>query len=206
MCSIRAILAVFLLALLAPVGAAFAQESIPERLLIRADDVGQERAVGKLSDVGYRVAFVHEYPVFMTMLYAFDAPLTGADIPIIRGVLDDLIADETIKTGDFDVPMAVETGIGQTGSLWVTGMTESDFAQQYGRLVTGSYVAADRATGLGVKVAIIDSGLADGDTIAHRSSLSYGYSVTGGVATQGNIPRDVGDSVECCPEIGRAHV
>lgn len=203
MCSIRAILAVFLLALLAPVGAAFAQESIPTRLLIRATDAGQERAVGRLSDAGYSVAFVHEYPVFMTMLYAFDAPLAGADIPIVRTLLDDLIADSTIETGDFDVPMAVETGIGQTGSLWVTGMTESDFAQQYGRLVTGSYVAADRATGLGVKVAIIDSGLTDGDTIARRSSLSYGYSVTGGVATQGNIPRDVGDSVG--PNVGVGH-
>lgn len=190
MSSIRHIIIAAIIALASLAGAAHAIETIPERLLIKGTDAGQESARAKLADAGYPVTFVHEYPAFSISLYSFDNPLAGVDVPVIRALLDDLIAQATIVTGDFDVPVATETGVGQTGSLWVTGMDITDFVSQYGRGMIGSYQAADRATGLGVKVAIIDSGLTDDAPIASDFALPEGYTVTGGIATKGGVPLD----------------
>ena len=193
MCSIRHLIIAAAIALAWFAGVAHAQESIPTRVLIRADDGGQDVARAKLADAGYPVTFVHEYPVFTITLYRFDNPLAGADLPIIRALLDELIAKTAIATGDFDVPVATETGSGQTGSLWVTGMNFGDFLGQYGRGTIGANDAADRATGLGVKVAIIDSGLTDDAPVVTELALEVGYSFTDGVATKGGIPLDEGD-------------
>jgi hypothetical protein len=201
--SIRHIIiaAAILLASLANI--AHAQESIPTRVLIRATDGGQEVAQATLAESGYPVTFVHEYPVFTIRLYSFDNPLTGSDLPIIRTLLEQLIAKKIIVTGDFDVPVAIETGSGQTGSLWVTGMNVGDFQSQYGRLMIGSYFAAERATGLGVKIAIIDSGMTFGAPIASEFTLQVGYTVMGGIAQQGGVPVDQGDGNG--PDYGVGH-
>ena len=199
---IRTLLTAILVALFARPGVAHAHEFVPSQMLIRADGIGQEVARATLANAGYPVTFVHDYPVFTTTLYSFDNPLTGDDIPTVRALLDELVAKSSIQTGDFNVPMAIDAGGGATGSLWVTGMSLGDFQSQYARGIIGTDAAANRATGLGVKVAIIDSGLTSGAPISSGYALPYGYSVNNGVATSGEVPLDEGNGKETDSGVG----
>jgi hypothetical protein len=173
-----------------------------ERVLIRADDAGQVAAQLKLAGLGFPITFVADYPLFATWLYKFNAPVTGPDIALVRAKLDDLIASGDIQTGDFDVPMSIERGSGQTGSLWVTCMGYPAFEAQYGIAATGAAAAANRGNGRGVRIGVIDSGLVANAPTSIDYALSYGYDFLTapnggfGVIVAGAVPVDVGNGID----------
>jgi subtilisin family serine protease len=169
---------------------------IPERVLILADDAGQGGAIQKFADIGFTLNPTVDYTLFQITRYEIDPPPTAADIPILRAVLDSLIGSNTIESGDFDIPVAVETGQGQTGSIWVSCLGFPNFYGQYGSTAVGAPFAAERGYGQGVRIGIVDSGLVPNAPVSEALSASFGYACANGVATLGVIPRDIGDGID----------
>jgi len=170
---------------------------IPERVVILADDAGQGSAIKKFADIGFTLVPTVDYALFQITRYEIDPLPTPPDIAIIRTVLDDLIAVGAIVTGDFDIPIGIETGQGQTGSIWVSCLGMPDFFGQYGSGTVGAPFAAERGYGQGVRIGIVDSGLVPNAPISEGLSIpNYGYHCVAGVATAGNIPRDIGDGID----------
>lgn len=192
MTSIHRILLAFIATLLLVATGARADEPfIPKSLLIRGDDGVQAYAQSKLIDNGFPVTPILEYPAFSIWLYKIDVQLTPPETAALRALLDALVNDGEILDGDFDVPVRIDRGIGQTGSLWVSGMNRTQFDNQYAFSLTGAGAAANRVGGLGVTVAIIDSGLVQNAPVAWDLSLQHGYDFVTGTGTRAGIPLDV---------------
>ena len=187
----RILLTLMATLLLVAAGARADEPFIPKTLLIRGDDGAQVTAQNKLVDQGFPITPVREYPAFSIWLYKIDVQLTPPERDALRALLDSLVNDGEILDGDFDVPVRVDRGIGQTGSLWVSGMNRSQFDNQYAFPLTGAGAAANLVGGLGVTVAIIDSGLVEDAPVAWDLSLQYGYDFVTGTGTRAGIPVDI---------------
>jgi subtilisin family serine protease len=185
-----------LVALFCGARVAHADDFIPARVLIQGDEKGQATAVVKLGDAGYPITFVNDYPAFSISLYKFNNTLTAADVPLVRVALDDLVSSGAIIAGDFDIPVSIERGQGQTGSIWVSCLGLTDFEGQYGVTTTGAPFAADAAHGRDVKIALIDSGLVPNAPTSEYFALTYGYVCLGGFSTFGATPRDIGNGID----------
>jgi len=172
------------------------ETEIPIAVLVQALDKGQITTQDKLATAGFPVVPVKDFPLFDISLYGFTAPLTAADIPLIRGILDDLIASGDILNGDFDVRVSVERGSGQTGSLWVTCLGPAEFDGQYGLALTGAYAAADRGHGRDVVVAVIDSGIVPTAPLVGDFALPFGYDFVAANGFVPFVPVDSGDGVD----------
>jgi subtilisin family serine protease len=174
------------------------QDDGPGQVLIRGDDWQQESARLWLRDRGYPITPVEEYPAFSIWLYDFDAGvLNDTDAATVRQNLDLMTSMQLIEEGEFNLPMTVEFGDGQTGSLWVSGMNKNQFDNQYGFSEIDQPSASAHASGAGVIVAIIDSGLIPGAGASRAYSLDRSYDwVHHSGLVQGIPASDTGDGYD----------
>lgn len=178
-------------------GVAMAQDGfVPERVLLRGDAEAQGFAQLELAKAGFPVTFVRQYDAFDVWLYRFDDIIRPDEVEELTDVVTALVADTGISNGDFDLPASIERGGGQTGSLWVSGVSFPQFENQYGIGVIGGETAASHATGLGVKIAIIDSGLTPNAPVSLDYALPYGYDFVGGTGKLAGVPIDSGDGFD----------
>lgn len=169
---------------------------IPERLLLQGDAKSQGFAQLELAEAGFSVTLLRKYDAFDITLYRFDAKIRPDEIQEVTNVVAALVADSGIGSGDFDYPAGIERGGGQTGSLWVSGVSLPQFETQYGVELIGGETAANHATGLGVKVAIIDSGLVPNAPVSLDYALPYGYDFVSGAGKLSGVPIDAGDGFD----------
>jgi subtilisin family serine protease len=169
----------------------------PGQVLIRGEDWQQETARRWLRDRGYSITPVSEYPVFSIWLYDFDAGVLGdEEAADVRQILEDLVSLQLIEDGEFNLPMSVELGVGQTGSLWVSGMSAVRFDSQYGFTAINQTATSAHASGAGVIVAIIDSGLIPGAGLSRTYSMNRSYDFVNHSGLVPGIPSsDTGDGI-----------
>ncbi len=188
-------IAACIVAVLCVTAPAFArQDGTAQEFLLEGDAAARAEVLERLESVGFPAVEVQAYAAFPIALHRFKPELSDDQLVEAREALAALTPDGGGIGGEFNSVLSVERGGGQTGSLWVTGLGAPEFDAQYGLAVTGGRIAADHATGLGVKVAIIDSGLVPGAPRAEEYALPRGYVfISGSAVLLSHPPSDLGD-------------
>jgi hypothetical protein len=195
--TLRRILAC-VVAVLCATGPAFARQGgngIEQEFLVRGDAKARASIVAGLEERGFPTELIEIYPSFSIALFRFMPELTEDQLEAAIAALAELTPDGLEFGSEVNSELTIDRGGGQTGSLWVTGLGESDFENQYGLTLTRSDFCAQRATGSGVKIAIVDSGLVPNAPRAAGFSLDYGYTFVNG-GGKGGVPVDAGDGID----------
>ncbi|MFM1832205.1 MAG: hypothetical protein RLZZ461_521 [Planctomycetota bacterium] len=118
-------------------------------------------------------------------LYTISIPIpqTDADSSLLRQIIDDSVNSGDMLWAEPTMIVDVDGLGGQTGSLWVSGLdiNENSYRNQYLRELMRIDDAQNSATGRGVLVAIVDTGIdgthpAMGNRVSpHGVSLIEGY-------------------------------
>jgi subtilisin family serine protease len=190
---LRHILVLIAALLLAPQPARAGGDGAPQQVLIEGPATERENIAEQLGLLGYPIVLVNEYPSFSTALYQFEPQLSKDEYAFALELLDALVGDDESLATAVNSEVSIERGGGQTGSLWVSGLSGAQFESQYGLGLTNSDFAADHATGQGVKIALIDSGLVPGAPHSSAFALAYGYDLVNGTGEKGAVPADEGD-------------
>lgn len=192
---LRPILACIVALLCVNADAVARQDGTAQEFFIRGDAGTQATIVAGLEKLGYPAVLVELYPSFEIALYRFEPELTKDQLADAIAALGGLTPDGGEFASEVNSTLSVDRGGGQTGSLWVTGLSESDFENQYGLTLTRSDFSAGHATGSGVRIAIVDSGLVSDAPRAEGFSLDYGYTFMNG-GGKGGVPIDAGDGID----------
>jgi subtilisin family serine protease len=152
----------------ATTGTAAAAPRIPpaELLLIEGSEAGVDALLANLKDA--EVAAILEprlENLGITPLRLIGTEAAPPDYKAVEAVIDDAIANSLI--GGVVVPVDMGIGGGQTGSIWVSGVglgdpiefTPTTFGSQYGAQSLALSSAHGFATGRGVTVAVLDTGV-----------------------------------------------
>jgi hypothetical protein len=155
--------------------------------------------------VNLPIVFVQAWPLFGLEEYRVIGNSGLGSQGVIESAIDDAVAAGTLTTGGLDIEFRAETGSGQTGSIWVTCLCDqNDFESQYGVGLVQGDLAREHATGRGVLVGIIDSGLVPGVPVTDGASTSRGWTwvrppgYTGALPyfTSSINPGDYGDNTD----------
>jgi len=171
-------------------------DGAPQQVLIEGPAAERENIAEQLGLLGYPVVLVREYPTFSTALYQFEPQLSQDQYAFALELLASLVGDDENLATAVNAEVSIERGGGQTGSLWVSGVSAPQFENQYGLGLTGSDFAADHTTGQGVRIAIIDSGLVSGAPYSSSFALDHGYDLVNGAGEEGGVPIDAGDGLD----------
>ena len=126
--------------------------------------------------VNLPIEFVQSWPLFGLEEYRVVGNSGLGSQGVIETAIDNAVAAGTLTTGGLDIEFRAETGSGQTGSIWVTCLCgQNDFETQYGVGLVQGDLAREHATGRGVLVGIIDSGLVPGIPVSDGASTNRGW-------------------------------
>lgn len=170
-----------LAALLAMLGLAatpaHAQGSFEFDFIVGGDPGDIQAFVDELETaVNLPISFVQSWPLFGLEEYRVTGDSGLGSQGAIETAIDNAVAAGLLSTGGLDIEFRAETGSGQTGSIWVTCVcTPEDFETQYGLGLIQAAAAREHATGRGVLVGIIDSGLVPGVPVTEAASTGRGW-------------------------------